>query len=197
MSPSYLAPTSETRGELREKGSRFLGLLLPVADEVAAREALERLRSEYPDATHHCWAWRIGQPARERASDDGEPPGTAGVPMLRMLTGRKVSDALSVVVRWYGGTKLGKGGLARAYSGAVRETLAAARLVEKVPTFMVDIELPYERVGAIKRLLRPPQIVLENETYGETVRITLRVATSVGKDLESELAALGVTLASH
>jgi uncharacterized YigZ family protein len=177
---------------VRERGSRFLGILLPVADEEEAGRRLADLRRRYPDASHHCWAYRIGWPARERSSDAGEPSGTAGVPMLRVLAGRGLSDVLVVVVRWFGGTKLGKGGLARAYGGTTRETIEAARLVERFPTVALDLEVPYELLGAVRRLLRPPEVELEAEKYEEKIRLTLRVAESVQAGVEEDLAALGL-----
>lgn len=191
-SGTYLAPEGEARAELREKGSRFLAVVLPVADEKAASDALALVRERYPDATHHCWAYRLGEPARERSSDDGEPAGTAGAPMARVLAGRGISDVLAVVVRWFGGTKLGKGGLARAYGSAVGEALAGARLATRFPTVVVEIECSYERLGAVKRLVRPPQIVLEDEAYADAVRLTLRLAKDAREQLVADLADLGV-----
>ena len=130
----FLAPLAEARGEVREKGSRFLGFLFPAADEEEAERLLGELREQYPGATHHCWAYRIGWPPRERSSDDGEPSGTAGGPILSVLAGRGLSNALAVVVRWFGGTKLGKGGLARAYSGATREAVGRLQTVVRLPS---------------------------------------------------------------
>ncbi len=157
---AYTAPAGEARAEIREKGSRFLAVVGPAADEAAAKARLAALERELPDATHHCWAWRLGSPARERAADAGEPAGTAGVPMLQVLRGAGLSDVLAVVVRWFGGTKLGKGGLARAYAAAVREALPGLPLAARVPTASLAIEIPYDKVGAVKRLLRPPEIEL-------------------------------------
>src|SRR5205085_1574089 len=84
---------------------------LPAADEAAAKALLSALEREMPNATHHCWAWRLGSPPRERGADAGEPAGTAGMPILQVLRGAGLSDVMAVVVRWYGGVKLGKGGL--------------------------------------------------------------------------------------
>lgn len=188
----FLTPVTEARAELREKGSRFLGILCPAVDEQEVGRQLESLRSLYPDATHHCWAYRLGWPARERSSDDGEPAGTAGTPMLKVLAGRGLSDALVVVVRWFGGTKLGKGGLARAYGATVRDAVEAARLVERFPTVLLAIAVPYERLGAVKRLLRPPEVELEDGLYQDTVSLKLRVAKSAQSEVEEALADLGI-----
>lgn len=189
---SYRAPAGESRAEIREKGSRFLAVIGPAADETAAKAALAVLERELPDATHHCWAWRLGSPPRERSSDAGEPAGTAGVPILQVLRGAGLSDALAVVVRWFGGTKLGKGGLARAYAAATREALQSLPVAARVPTVRIAVDVPYEKVGAIKRLLRPPEVELESEEYGVAARLVLAVHEERLDLLREAMADLGV-----
>jgi uncharacterized YigZ family protein len=194
---SYAAPAGESWGEVREKGSRFLAWIGPAAEEDAARAALDGLARRYPDATHHCWAWRLGSPPRERSSDAGEPSGTAGAPILQVLRGARgtgLSDVLAVVIRWFGGTKLGKGGLARAYAAAAREALAGLPTVLRVPTVRVTLEVPYERVGAVKRLIHPPAVELESEEYGERARLVLAVHEERREALREALADLGIVV---
>lgn len=189
---TYEAPAGESWGEVREKGSRFLAWIGPAGGEDEARAALDRLTREYPDATHHCWAWRLGAPPRERGSDAGEPSGTAGVPILQVLRGADLSDVMAVVIRWFGGVKLGKGGLARAYAGAAREALAGLPTVLRVPTVRVTLEIPYEKVGAVKRLIHPPAVELESEEYGERARLVLAVHEERKDALRQALADLGI-----
>jgi uncharacterized YigZ family protein len=172
---SYRAPAAPARGELREQGSRFLALLEPVRDEAAARERVAALGREHAGATHCCFAWRIGQPPRERSSDAGEPAGTAGVPILRVLRGAALSDAVLVVVRWFGGVKLGKGGLARAYAGAARAALEVAATTTRSPTAWLRIAAPFAAVGAVQRLVHPPQVELRDASYGERAELVLEV----------------------
>jgi uncharacterized YigZ family protein len=188
----YRTPAGEARAELRDRGSRFLAVVRPAASEAAARAALAGLAAELPDATHHCWASRLGWPPAERSSDAGEPAGTAGMPILQVLRGAGLSDAVAVVARWFGGTKLGKGGLARAYAGAVREAVAALPVALRVPAVELVLELPYERLGAVKRLLRPPAVELLEEAYGAAVRLRLAVYESARAGLEAALADLGL-----
>lgn len=190
--PSYQAPLAESRAEIREKGSVFLAVIGPAADEAAAKAALANLQKEFPDATHHCWAWRLGSPPRERSTDAGEPAGTAGVPILQVLRGAGLADAMAVVVRWFGGTRLGKGGLARAYAAAARGALAGLPVAARVPTVRVTVEVPYEKVGAVKRLLRPPEIELEGEEYGTAARLVLAVHEERRGVLQEALAELGI-----
>lgn len=192
--PSYPSPAGEARAEIRDKGSVFLAVVGPAGDEDAAKARMAELAREFPDATHHCWAWRLGEPPRERAADAGEPAGTAGVPILQVLRGSGLSDVLAVVVRWFGGTKLGKGGLARAYAAAAREAVAGMPVTTRVPTARLALRVPYERVGAVKRLVHPPEVELEREEYGEDALLVLVVHEEREKPLREALAHLGLAL---
>jgi uncharacterized YigZ family protein len=190
----YLAPVAPAAAELREKGSRFLARLVPAADEAQAKARLAALAAEHPDATHHCWAWRLGWPPRERASDAGEPSGTAGPPILRALGRAELSDALLVVSRWFGGVKLGKGGLVRAYGAVAREAVAAARTEPRLLRREVELEIPYPHLGAVQRLLQPPEVELVRQSYGAGVRWTLAVAEARLPEVRAVAAALGLEL---
>ena len=138
-----LAATSQAEPP-KTKGSRFLGDALPVVSEEEAQAALDAVRRREHAATHHAWAWRLGAGPRAtvRYSDDGEPSGSAGLPILRALEGRDLTDALVVVTRYYGGTKLGTGGLARAYGGAAEAALDAAPV--RVVTIRVPLRLRFD-----------------------------------------------------
>jgi len=185
----YRAAAGKARWELREKGSRFVAIVEPASDESSVRDQIKAYQQEYSDATHVCWAWRIGSPAREGRSDAGEPSGTAGTPMLRLLQGNDLSDVLAVVVRWFGGVKLGKGGLARAYAGAVREAVGLLSITERRPVKKLRVSLPYERVGDLKRLVHPPSVEILAETYGDTVTVTLGIDRDQAGQVEEALKA--------
>lgn len=159
-----------------------------MADEPAARAALAAIAGDHPDATHVCWAWRLGAPPRERSHDAGEPRGTAGPPILRALRGADLSDALVAVVRWYGGTQLGKGGLARAYGAAAREALAGVGRARRLARRRLRLRVPYAHLGAVQRLVAPPQVEVVGEAYGESVLLTLEV-TEERRRAVTELAA--------
>lgn len=188
----YLAPTAVASAELRERGSRFLAVLVPATDETAAEQILAELTADHRDATHHCFAWRLGATPRERSSDAGEPSGTAGVPILQVLRGRRLSDVIAVVVRWYGGTKLGRGGLARAYSAAARRATDEVPVERRFARVELTLRLPYERLGAVKRLLEPPEVELVAERYGERVELVLAVHTLRHAAFLAALADLGL-----
>jgi uncharacterized YigZ family protein len=184
-------PAAAAEAVVREKGSRFLAVVQPAADEAEGKARVAALARLHHDATHHCWAWRVGWPARERSADAGEPAGTAGMPILQVLRGAGLTEVCAVVVRWFGGTKLGKGGLARAYAAATRQAVAALPIVDRIPVVHVAVAVPYDRLGAAKRLLRPPQVELAAEEYGAEVRLILRVHEGRQSALLAALAELG------
>jgi uncharacterized YigZ family protein len=157
------------------KGSRFIVTAAPVESETVARSLLEEVATRRPDATHHCWAWRIADPAIDRAGDAGEPSGSAGRPILAQLVGRGLVNTAVVVTRYFGGTKLGVGGLVRAYGGATGEALDRAEIVPYRPT--VDLWLAHahgDGAGVELAVAKGGATVLESE-YLEMVRRHVRV----------------------
>ena len=194
MTESYRVPLRGARAQLREKGSRFLAALAPASDEVGARAVLEGLGREHADATHHCWAWRLGSPPRERAHDAGEPSGTAGIPILKVLQGEGLSDLIVVVIRWYGGTDLGKGGLARAYAAVARMAVEAAPIGRRILRDRFRLRLSYPDLGALRRIERPPEIEILSGEYGSDVEVVLAVAPSRRSLLEEMAARRGLEL---
>ncbi len=185
-------PARAAEAELREKGSVFLAFVRPVEDRGEAEGLVEEIRARHADASHCCFAWRLGRAPEERSSDAGEPMGTAGMPMLQVLRGAGLTQVIAVVVRWFGGVKLGKGGLARAYAGAVRLALEGLPVVEKLERVEVSLRLPYEKIGAVKRLLRPPEVELVAEEYGAEARLVLAVTDGRRQALLAALADLGL-----
>lgn len=145
MSENRVVPAGESVGEHEDRGSRFLTFLFHAPDEDAFRARLEGLRGEYPKARHHCWAWSIG--AAYRFSDDGEPGGTAGRPMLLVLESSGLSEVGAVCIRWFGGVKLGTGGLARAYTAATARAVDAGERREIVPRASLPLRLPFDLLG--------------------------------------------------
>lgn len=174
---SYLTPGKEASSEFREKGSRFIGLLSTAGTPDDAMRFLEGLRKSYHNATHHCWAYRTGwgKTLQARSSDDGEPSGTAGAPILASLEKRGVSDACLVVVRYFGGTKLGTGGLRRAYRTSARLTLDAVPLVKRVLCSDWSIELPWSVQGVLRHRAQRMGIRLTEESSGQALRLHAKV----------------------
>lgn len=138
-------PAREGRGECEDRGSRFVAWVFRCPDEEGLQARLAELRAEYPKARHHCWAWRAG--ARYRFSDDGEPGGTAGRPMLQVLEGSDLDEAAVICVRWFGGVKLGTGGLVRAYSAAAARAAEDAGRTQIVVRISQPLRIPFARLG--------------------------------------------------
>lgn len=170
------------------KGSRFIVDIYPVTDEVQARTALAAVAAEFADASHHCWAWRIATPAIERASDDGEPNGSAGRPILAQLAGRELVDAAAIVTRYFGGTKLGVGGLVRAYGGATGEALDAMRLLPWIEMCELHFEHDYALTDAIERLLNEHSGTIIDRSFGIAVKLHVRLPVAQAHPFASGLA---------
>lgn len=152
---SYLTVAGDGSAELEVSRSRFVARVARVADEGEARGVVEQVRREHWDAKHHCFATVVGATgATTQASDDGEPPGTAGAPLLQLLQGSGLTDAVVVVSRWFGGTLLGTGGLARAYAAAARAGLETAGLVERVRHDLCEVTVDFTEVGRLEHDLR-------------------------------------------
>lgn len=189
---SYLAPRGPSSSELKVQGSRFIAHLAPASDSVSALAFLEALRKRYHDATHHCWAFRVGwdEGLQCRSSDDGEPSHTAGEPILHALEERVVSDACLVVVRYFGGVKLGTGGLARAYRDSARQTLDGAALEDRVLCVVWEIALPYAAEGSLRHAAAASGVQWVSRALDTEVTLTARVPRSGSGAFEGRLTQL-------
>ena len=191
----YLTIARDAEAEIEVKRSRFLCTLERVEDEAAARAVVERMRRAHWDARHHCSAFVLGPPPVpvERSSDDGEPAGTAGAPMLEVLRGWEgagVSDVVAVVTRWFGGTLLGAGGLVRAYGDAVRAGLAASGTVRRVLVRELLVEVGHADAGRVETELRHRGVAVLDATYAAAVTLRLGVEPEEEPALHTLLAEL-------
>ncbi len=176
---SYRTVAAPAEAACRERSSKFLSWIYPVRTEEEIRERLDALRKRYYDATHHCYAWRLGPRGEAfRANDDGEPSGTAGKPILGQLLSNDITDCLVVVVRYFGGTKLGVPGLIAAYKESAAEAIAAAEIVELTVDRTVRVDFPYVAMNAIMRVVKEEQPRIEEQTFDNlcTMRLTIREA---------------------
>lgn len=188
---SYATIARDGTAEIEVKRSRFLCTLQRVESEEDARALVAALRKEHWDARHHCSAFVIGPDSSlQRSSDDGEPAGTAGAPMLEVLRGAGVSDVVAVVTRWFGGTLLGVGGLVRAYGDAVRAGLAEVGTRERRLLREVALELDHADAGRIESDLRSRGVEVLDTTYAARVRLLLGVAPADLAPLAASVAAL-------
>jgi uncharacterized YigZ family protein len=185
----YPVPREEARNELVVSNSRFIATLAPVFSVEQAREFIGRVRSEFADATHNVPAYIIGggDTVLEHCSDDGEPSGTAGRPALSVLKGSGLGDAAVVVTRYFGGTKLGTGGLVRAYSEAVRMVVEAVPRAERLPTVTVMLELPYRWAERLRRIATAYQGRILDEQFAADVTVSLRLPEERYPAFEAEL----------
>jgi len=170
-----LAARAEHR--IKVERSEFLGIAFPVSSEESFFAELHAIEKKYFDATHHCWAFRLFAEERARSSDAGEPSGTAGKPILSALG--DLYDVGVVVVRWYGGVKLGTGGLSRAYREAAAAALLEAPAVERYAYERVRVVVPFEAMGTAYRLVSAPDVVLVGERFGETNEFEFDVRRSM------------------
>ncbi len=154
--------------------SRFIGRCFPVESEEAALCLLGDIRKKHWDATHNCFAYRIGENAAARFSDDGEPGGTAGKPIMDVLTGRGLTNVLCVVTRYFGGILLGAGGLVRAYSKSAADAVTKAGVISYLPGTILDIPMDYSRYGALEGFIRANAEV-RNVAFAQNVVVTVAV----------------------
>nr|WP_245802211.1 YigZ family protein [Corynebacterium pacaense] len=182
--------------ELEIRRSRVITLITRVQSEEEAREFITMVRGLYPDARHHCSAYLYhvdGANAVERSSDDGEPSGTAGKPMLEALRGSGMLDVAAVVVRYFGGVKLGTGGLVNAYTNAVTSTLARVGRSRRSVREIYTVSFPHSDAGRIEAHLRGTGVVITDTDYGSQVTFTLAVEPGERAQVESLLSSLSAT----
>ena len=161
--------------EITEKKSKFICHAYHVESVDEAEEILRNLRKEYHDARHNCFAYRVIKDDVSRASDDGEPSGTAGMPMLNILNGNNLSNILVVVTRYFGGTLLGTGGLVRAYSDATIEALKNADIITKIYGKVIKIELEYKNLKSLEYHLKKEKINIVDIKYSEKIDLSIEV----------------------
>jgi uncharacterized YigZ family protein len=162
--------------------SRFITTVSHAPEPTDAHEFIKQIRDEFPDATHNCWAFAAGPPGSTShvgLSDDGEPHNTAGKPMLNTLVHSGVGEIVAVCTRYFGGVKLGTGGLSRAYSSGVKLALDTLPTEPKIDRVAVEIVIPYENVTDLHRIMNKMEVLVEAEEYGERVEFRAAVPTEV------------------
>lgn len=193
---TYLTLAAPSAGLYKEKGSRFLSFAYPVRDEAEARQLIAEREREYHDARHHCYAWRLGADReRYKLSDDGEPSGTAGRPILGQLLAADLTYALIVVVRYFGGIKLGTGGLTVAYKTAAADALANATIVQRTFDTLFDVHFPYLAMNAVMRVVKDLGCDVQDQTFEAQCTLRFRLRNSLAHRAAERLATIeGLTL---
>ncbi len=173
---------------LKEKGSKFIGFAFPVNNLKELKNALEKIREEHPKATHHCYAFRLGMNGENyRANDDGEPSGSAGLPIYNQLLANNLTNILLIVVRYYGGTKLGVSGLVKTYKESAKLTLDEAEIITKELESDLEIEFDFHQQNVIFTLLNKFDGKIQDFFTDEKCKIIAKIKTSQKENISEQL----------
>tara|TARA_R110001583_G_scaffold8075_4_gene39418 strand:- start:13444 stop:14055 length:612 start_codon:yes stop_codon:yes gene_type:complete len=176
---SYKTIQSTSEGIYKEKGSKFIAYAFPVSCEADIKNEIDKLKKEYYDARHHCYAYMLGVDKKDfRANDDGEPSSTAGKPILGQILSTELTNILIVVIRYFGGTKLGVSGLIRAYKTAARDAISNAEIIEKTVNDIYDIHFDYLVMNDIMRIIKEEEPLQIDQDFNLNCRITLSIRQS-------------------
>lgn len=176
---SYKTIQNTSEGIYKEKGSKFIAYAFPVTCEEKIKEEIDKLKKEYYDARHHCYAYMLGADKKTfRANDDGEPSSTAGKPILGQILSAELTNILIVVVRYFGGTKLGVSGLIHAYKTAAIDAISNAEIIEKTVNDIYDIHFDYLVMNDVMRIIKEEQPLQIDQDFNLTCRITLSIRQS-------------------
>ena len=184
----YRTIEADAEAIFKEKSSKFLCFAYPVKTEEQIRERLEVLYKKYYDATHHCYAWRLGPRGESfRANDDGEPSSTAGKPILGQLLSHEITDCLIVVVRYFGGTKLGVSGLIEAYKTSAAEVIDAAQVVERTVDDRIEVRFSYMAMNEVMKIVKDLQPKIAEQCFDNLCTMTLTIRQSLSEQLLTRL----------
>ena len=186
---TYFTIAATSLGEFKEKGSKFLAYAYFVSNESDIKEKLDLLKKEHFKATHHCYAYRLGTDGKNyRANDDGEPSGTAGRPILGQIDSFGLTNLLIVVVRYYGGTKLGTSGLINAYRESAKEALSNAEKIDKIIESQLDFSVPYLKMNEVMQFLKQYEIELVTNDYSdESINFSVSVRKKLLESLKEKI----------
>ena len=193
---SYLTIAEPAEAIYKERSSKFLTYAYPVETEEEIKELLDALRKKYYDATHHCYAYRLGpQGETFRANDDGEPSGTAGKPILGQLLSADLTNCLVVVVRYFGGTKLGVSGLIQAYKESTAEVIAVSNIIEKTVDRVIKVDFSYISMNGVMRIIKEMNPRIDEQIFDNLCTMCLRIRESEADILIAKLEKVeGVTV---
>ena len=191
MEDTYRTIDAPAEGLYKEKGSKFIALAYPVYTEEEVKDIIAELRKQYYDARHHCYAYSLGaDKGRFRANDDGEPNHSAGDPILGQIRSADLSNILIVVVRYFGGTKLGVSGLINAYKTAAADALANATVVEKHETALLQVHYAYPQMNDVMGLVKAYDLPIRDQHFELDCRLTLEVRKKLQEEVTAKLEAI-------
>jgi len=176
MNDLYKTIQSNSNGLYKEKGSKFIAFAYPFNSEEDIKAKIGEIQKQYYDARHHCFAWRIGPDmARYRVNDDGEPSGSAGKPIFGQIQARELTDVLVIVIRYFGGTLLGVGGLINAYRSAASDALERSRIIELKVYTLVQLEFEYAQMNSVMKVIKEFQLGFEDQQFDLVCSLTLKI----------------------
>lgn len=186
---TYQTIESGIEVEFKRSNSRFIGIALPAVDHNDFQQHLDEIKERFPDASHHCTAYRLLKDGKveEASDDDGEPPNSAGPPILQVMAGRELLNLMVVVVRYFGGTKLGVGGLIRAYGDATKMALDEIPVVTKIPHAQLRIRYPHALTGTVMGVLHHNRVEIDSVDYDEWAQARITIPLAQREGLEQEL----------
>ncbi len=185
---TYRTITAFSEGIYKEKGSKFIALAHPVKTEAEVKEKLEKIRKEYHDARHHCYAWVLGpDKSAHRYNDDGEPSGTAGRPISGQIQSKDLTNILVVVVRYFGGTKLGVSGLITAYKTATRDALETADIISLTVNDVYELSFEYPLMNDVMRVIKDEGLKIERQDFRLTCKLSFRVRKNLSNKVYERL----------
>lgn len=194
---TYRTIASLSKGQYKDSGSRFMAFAYPVETESEVKEIVSTLRKEYHDARHHCYAYRLGLAGDVwRASDDGEPSGSAGRQILGQIDSASLRDVLVVVVRYFGGVKLGIPGLIKAYKTSTAEALSAAEIVTKTAGKWLHLQFEYSSLPSVMKILKDKAIPQRGQSFGEECSMEIFVRLSLMEDFLEQMKNLCIFISS-
>jgi uncharacterized YigZ family protein len=192
MTDEYNTLNSPSEGIYKEKGSRFLAFAFPVGSVEEVKQHLDHLRKSYHDARHHCYAYRIGEePGETRYSDDGEPSGTAGKPIFGQIQSFNLTNILIIVIRYFGGIKLGTGGLIQAYRTAAKDALSHGEVITKTWKNQVSIAFSYEHMNDVMHIIKEEGLSPLDQDFQLDCHLALEIRKTKTDSLVKKLSSLG------
>jgi len=184
----YKTISKPAESNFRDHASKFIGYLYPIRNEEEVKQILLVLKKQHYDATHHCFAYRLGSKGEAfRANDDGEPSGTAGKPILNQLLSAQITNVLAVVVRYFGGTKLGVPGLINAYKEATKEAIEAATIIEETVNERMEVKFEYAAMNEVMRVVKDLNLTIVNQEMNLTCMMVIEIRQSLYPTLEERL----------
>ena len=188
MKDEYRTIREESRGLFKDRGSKFIAIASPVHSAYGIKEVLDRVKKQYHDARHHCYAYKLGTGDDTwRVNDDGEPSGTAGNPIMGQIKSYKLTNILIIVVRYFGGTLLGKGGLINAYRSAARDALENAEIIKKTVDYTYHLHFPYSFMNEVMTIIKEENLQESDQVFEMDCTMKIHFRASLEKRIRSKL----------